>query len=323
MGRPLRIEYPGALYHITSRGNERKEIYLDEDDRLKFLAILEDYHERYGILIHSYVLMDNHYHLILETPKGNLVQVMQGINGGFTGYFNRRYGRSGHLFQGRYKGVLVDKDSYLVELSRYVHLNPVRASVVKRPEEYKWSSYPGYIAKGKEVTYVEYAWVLSKFGNDIKRGREKYRRYVEEGLKEGREETPLKAVQGQVVLGGEDFVEKIKRMLKGRELSSDILERKRFMVVPNPGDVIKEVAKTFETDEELIKKKGRKDNTARKAAIYFVQRYSGLSNEEIGKIFGGIHFSAVSKASDRLKKEMADDRRLAKRIEKINSSFKG
>lgn len=323
MGRPLRIEYPDALYHITSRGNERKEIYLDEEDRLKFLTILEDYHDRYGILIHSYVLMDNHYHLILETPKGNLVQVMQGINGGYTGYFNRKYERSGHLFQGRYKGILVDKDNYLVELSRYVHLNPVRASMVKRPEEYRWSSYPVYIARGKEVIWVEYAWVLSKFGSDIKKGREKYRRYVEEGLKEGIGETPLKAVQGQVVLGGEDFVEKIKRIFKGKELSSDISERKRFMALPNPGDVIKEVAKAFGTDEEVLKEKGRKDNTARKAAMYFVQRYSGLSNEEIGKIFGEIHFSAVSKASQRLKKEMADDRKLAKRIEKINSSFKG
>lgn len=323
MGRPLRIEYPGALYHITSRGNERKEIFLDEEDRLKFLAILEDYHDRYGILIHSYVLMDNHYHLILETPKGNLVQVMQGINGGYTGYFNRRYKRFGHLFQGRYKGILVDKDNYLVGLSRYVHLNPVRALMVNRPEEYKWSSYPGYIARGREAAWVEYAWVLSKFGNDIRKCREKYRRYVEEGLKEGIEATPLKAVRGQVVLGVEDFVEKIKRMLKGKELSSDILERKKFMTLPNPGDVIKEVAKAFGTDEEQIKEKGRKDNTARKAAIYFMQRYSGLSNEEIGKIFGGIHFTAVSKASERLKKEMAVDRKLASRIGEINSCFKG
>lgn len=323
MGRPLRIEYVGALYHITSRGNERKNIYLEEEDRLKFISILEDYHDRYGILIHSYVLMDNHYHLILETPKGNLVQVMHGINGGYTGYFNRKYERTGHLFQGRYKGILVDKDNYLVELSRYVHLNPVRAFMVKRPEEYKWSSYPGYIGRGKEDSWVEYSWVLSKFGPNLKRSREKYRIYIEEGLKKGIKETPLKAVHGQVILGGEDFIEKIKIMLKGKALGSDILERKRFMSIQNSGEVIKEVAKAFGADEKLLKEKGRKDNTARKAAIYFVQRYSGLSNEEIGKIFGGIHFSTVSKASERLKKEIADNRKLSKLIEKINSSFKG
>jgi putative transposase len=321
MGRPLRIEYPGALYHITSRGNERKQIYLDAGDRLKFLAILEDYHDRYGTLIHSYVLMDNHYHLILETPKGNLLKIMHGINGGYTGYFNRKYGRSGHLFQGRYRGILVDKDNYLVELSRYVHLNPVRASIVKRPEEYKWSSYPGYIAKGKEVPWVEYTWVLSRFGSSVKRSREKYRAYVVEGLEKGIQEKPLKAVQG-VVLGGDDFVEKIKKTLKGKVLSSDISERKRFMTLPNPDYVIKEVARAFGTDEGHLIGKGLKDNMARKAAIYFVQRYSRLSNEEIGRIFGGIHVSAVSKASARLKKEMADDRKLSKRIEELTSSFK-
>jgi REP element-mobilizing transposase RayT len=124
MGRPLRIEYPGALYHITSRGNERKNIFVDDADRFRFFEILKDYHDRYSILIHSFVLMDNHYHLILETPEGNLLKVMHGINGSYTGYFNRKYERSGHLFQGRYKGILIDKDVYLLQLSRYVHMNP-------------------------------------------------------------------------------------------------------------------------------------------------------------------------------------------------------
>src|SRR4030065_2926531 len=156
MGRPLRVEYRGALYHITSRGNERKKIFVDDGDRKKFLAILEDYHNRYGILIHSFVLMDNHYHLILETPRANLLKVMHGINGGYTGYFNRKYNRSGHLFQGRYKGILVEKDAYLVQLSRYVHLNPVRAKIVERPEQYRWSSYPGYIGTSGDCPWVEY-----------------------------------------------------------------------------------------------------------------------------------------------------------------------
>lgn len=151
MGRPIRIEYPCALYHITSRGNEKRKIFASDEDRLKFLQIIEDYHDRYGILIHSYVLMDNHYHLILETPQGNLLKVMHGINSGYTGYFNRRYKRTGHLFQGRYKAILVDKDNYLIELTRYVHLNPVRAKAVERPEQYRWSSYCGYIGKGERI----------------------------------------------------------------------------------------------------------------------------------------------------------------------------
>jgi putative transposase len=155
--RPLRIEYLGALYHITSRGNERKAIFLDDEDRERFLEILLDYHTRYGMLLHSYVLIDNHYHLILETPQGNLLKIMHGINGCYTGYFNRRHGRSGHLFQGRYKGVLVDKDEYLIPLSRYIHLNPVRAKVVSSPEKYNWSSYASYIGKEREKVVVEYS----------------------------------------------------------------------------------------------------------------------------------------------------------------------
>ena len=141
MGRPIRIQYPGALYHVTSRGNERRDIFMDGDDRRKFLGIISDYHDRYGIVLHCYVFMDNHYHLVLETPLGNLVKVMHGLNSSYTGYFNRRYARTGHVFQGRYKAIVVDKDAYLLELSRYVHLNPVRGGVVNRPEKYAWSSY--------------------------------------------------------------------------------------------------------------------------------------------------------------------------------------
>ncbi|MCL4537975.1 MAG: transposase [Nitrospirae bacterium] len=321
MGRPLRIEYPGALYHITSRGNERKDIFLDDEDRYEFLSVLGDYHDRYGILIHSYVLMSNHYHLIIETPEGNLLKVMHGINGRYTGYFNRRYARSGHLFQGRYKGILVDKENYLVQLSRYVHLNPVRARIVPRPEAYRWSSYAGFIGKGKEVRWMEYSWILNTFSRDAHKARTQYRAFVEEGLR-GEIETPLKDLHGQVVLGGKEFIEKIKKMLKGKHLSKEIVERKRFKRLELPDTILKRVAVAFGTEAELIRHKGRRDSDARKAAIYLVQRYSGLSNEEIGRIFGGIHFSAVSKSTARLKDKIADDKRLAGIMEELESNVK-
>ena len=261
MGRPIRIEYAGALYHITSRGNERKKIFLDDGDRMKFLEILKDYHDRYGILIHAYVLMDNHYHLILETPKGNLLKVMHGLNGGYTGYFNRKYGRVGHLFQGRYKGIIVEKEAYLIPLSRYVHLNPVRAGVVERPEQYRWSTYRGYIVKGKEEEWVEYSWVLSGFGHDGIRARKKYRYYTEEGLRM-RVESPLKNLHGQVILGGEEFIEKVKRVVSGRGLSHEIIERKRFMEYPRIEEVAGVVARAFGIEEEVIRRKSDRANMA-------------------------------------------------------------
>jgi REP element-mobilizing transposase RayT len=321
MGRPLRIEYPGALYHITSRGNERKEIFLDDENRTEFLEILHEYHDRYGILIHSYVLMDNHYHLILETPQGNLLKVMHGINGRYTGYFNRRYERSGHLFQGRYKGILVDKDAYLTQLSRYVHLNPVRARIAARPEQYKWSSYPGYIGKTKENPWVEYAWVLSKFGQDVQEAKKKYRAYVEEGITADID-SPLKSLHGQVVLGVEEFIGKIKKMLDGKVLSREILERKRLTTQLLPSEIITKVALTLGVEGKTIIEKGRRDNIARKVAIYFVQRYAGLNNEEIGQMFGGIHFSAVSKATAAVKEEMIHDKELSEIIKRLDSNFK-
>lgn len=320
MGRPLRIEYEGALYHITSRGNERRKIFLDDRDRITFLEILKDYHARFGILIHSYVLMDNHYHLILETPKGNLLKVMHGINSRYTIYFNRRHNRVGHLFQGRYKAIIVDKDAYLVPLSRYVHLNPVRARVVEKPEHYRWSTYCGYIGKGKMDTWVEYSWVLSKF-NQNKKAVSEYKKYTEEGLKL-KIESPLRDLLGQVILGGDEFREKIKGIFDGRQISQEIIERKRFSNKPLPVDVVKAVAKAFGVEEGYIKERGRRENVARAVAIYIMQRYSGMSNEEIGKIFGGIHYSAVSKAVSRLEEEMADDKKLCKSVEGIISHVK-
>jgi putative transposase len=321
MGRPFRVEYAGALYHITSRGNERKRIFLDDGDRKKFLAILEDYHDRYGILIHSYVLMDNHYHLILETPKGNLLKVMHGINGGYTGYFNRKYGRSGHLFQGRYRGIMVDKDSYLIPLSRYVHLNPVRARVAERPGQYRWSSYSGFIGRGKQYRWVEYSWILSQFGSRRLGARGKYREYTEEALRK-KVENPLKSLHSQVILGGEEFVKRIRGMVPGKGLSHEITERKRLLEYPQIDEVVKGVAQAFKIDEGVILAKGSRANTARRVALFLAQRYTGLSNGVIGEFFGGIHYSAVSQACGRLREEMISDRRLSRLVHDLESHFK-
>ena len=321
MGRPLRIEYAGALYHITSRGNEKKEIFLDDADRIKFLQILEDYHDRYGILIHGYVLMGNHYHLILETPQGNLLKVMHGINGSYTGYFNRRYKRSGHLFQGRYRGILIERDAYLVPLSRYIHLNPVRAGIVEKPEEYTWSSYPGYLNEKKGHEWVECSWVLSQFGNEKDKARRGYRKYMEEVLKT-RVENPMNKLYGKTVLGEKSFIEKVKKMVKGKPISRDIVERKRLRENPLPATIMKTVQRFCEVTREEITLKGKKANTARKITLYLVQRYSGLKNEEIGRLFGDIHPSAISKASTRLKEEIAHNKKLSKLVTEIESIVK-
>lgn len=319
MGRPLRIEYPGALYHIISRGNERRSIFLDNADRFKFLAILKDYHERYNVLIHSFVLMDNHYHLILETPKANLVEVMHGINGVYTGYFNRRHVRCGHLFQGRYKGILVDKDAYLVELSRYVHLNPVRAEIVEKPQYYTWSSYTSYIGKEKEHPWIEYSWVLGQFDKDKDIARKKYRKYIEESV---HKDNLAQELSGQIILGGERFIEKIMDMFKGKSISKEIVERELISKNIMPEDIIKKVTEAFEVTRDFIDNRAEKSNSVRKAAMYLVYKYCNMGNREAGKIFGGIHYSAIRKAYVRFEEELATDKELAKTIRKIESNVK-
>ena len=321
MGRPIRIEYPGALYHITSRGNERKTIFLDEADRRKFLSLLGEYHDRYGIVLHTYVLMDNHYHIILETPRGNLLKVMHGLNSGYTGYFNRRHGRVGHLFQGRYRAILVEKDSYLVPLSRYVHLNPVRAGVVEKPEQYAWSSYLEYIGRGRKERWMEYDGVLCQFSTNRRRAERKYIEYLREAIKK-KTETPLKEIYGQVILGGEGFGERIKRMLKGKRLSQDVVARKKLKEHATLGEIVEAVRRVFGVNKGAILGTGSKENRARKVALYLAHQHSGLSNEEIGMQFGGIHYSAVSKAATRVREEIASDKDLAKLVNELDSHFK-
>ena len=169
MARPLRIVFSGALYHMTSRGDGREDIYLDDDDRNRWLEVLGDVHDRFNWVVHAYCLMSNHYHLIAETPDGNLAQGMRQLNGVFTQRFNRAHQRVGHVFQGRYKSILVERDAYLLELARYVVLNPVRARMVRTADEWPWSSYRATSGLSSAPNWLNVTWTLAAFGQ--RRGR--------------------------------------------------------------------------------------------------------------------------------------------------------
>ncbi len=182
MARPLRIEYPGALYHVTSRGDRREPIFEDDKDRLMFLDVLAEVVARFNWLCHAYCLMTNHYHLVVETPDGNLSKGMRQLNGVYTQASNRRHNRTGHLFQGRFKGILVDKDSYLLELARYVVLNPVRAHLVNDPQEYAWCSYPAMTGEAPAPVWLATDALLAHFGKRRNEARRRYSRFVREGI---------------------------------------------------------------------------------------------------------------------------------------------
>lgn len=202
MARPLRIEYPGALYHVTARGNARADIYLDDGDRRLFLDLLAQAAERYDWLCHAYCLMDNHYHLLIETGRATLGRGMRHLGGVYTQRLNRVHDRVGHVFQGRYKAILVERDAHLLELSRYVVLNPVRAGMVRAAKDWRWSSYRATAGQARTPDWLSTDWILARFGDHQARARSAYRRFVAEGAGAA---SPWQDLGGGVVLGGEAF----------------------------------------------------------------------------------------------------------------------
>ena len=226
MARPLRIEYPGAVYHITSRGNARGVIYATDVDRHKFLEVLAATVKKYNWLCHAYCLMDNHYHLIVETPDPNLSMGMRHLNGVYTQAFNRTHQRVGHVFQGRYKSILVEKESYLLELCRYVVLNPVRAGMVSEPDSWKWSSFKSTAYARSKADFLSTDWILAHFSKNSSKARGKYRKFVSGGS--GDEVRPLKDLVGQVFLGGESFVSRMEELFGDKREIKEIPRSQRY-----------------------------------------------------------------------------------------------
>jgi len=203
MARPLRIEFPGAVYHVTSRGNARQDIVTDDRDRTQWQAVLAHVVERYGWLCHAYCLMENHYHLVIETPQPNLSLGMRQLNGRYTQTYNRRHHRVGHLLQGRFNAILIEKEAHLLELCRYVVLNPVRAKLVPQPRQWSWSSYRATVGESETPAWLTIDWILGQFGQRVGPAQEKYRSFVAEGRGGPR---PWDQLTGQIYLGSEAFV---------------------------------------------------------------------------------------------------------------------
>ena len=306
MARALRITYPSAFYHVTSRGNERKAVFKSIRDREKFLEYLESATQRYDARIHTYCMMDTHYHLLLETPTGNLSQIMRHINGAYTTYFNVKRDRSGHLFQGRYKAILVDIDEYAKELSRYIHLNPVRAKIVEAPEEYDWSSYKYYIGKQKSVKWLYRDFILGYFGDKVSIAQKRYQDFVN-ALADQEYHSPLDEVVSSTLLGSVGFIEFIKdHFLSAKKLDKELPALKELVKKTSMQDIFKEVELVFPEDKVL----------SRNVKMYLCQRYSGKKLKEIGFHFG-IGESGVSQACRRVAQKIEKDQKLRKKIERL------
>ena len=209
MARRPRIEFPGAFYHVIVRGNQRQEIFHDEADYGKYLSLLSGYRERYQFRLFAYTLMSNHVHLLIETREAPLSKVLQGLSQSYTQYYNRRRKTVGHLFQGRYKAILCDRDAYLLALVRYIHLNPVRAGIAEQAAKYRWSSHRSYIGM-EDSDLVSCDEVLKMFSAKKAIARDRYLKFVSEGRDDGKNGQYYRAVD-QRILGSEVFAEEVER----------------------------------------------------------------------------------------------------------------
>jgi putative transposase len=225
MTRPLRLEFPGAVYHLTSRGNARQSIFFDDTDRVTLLTVLQEVVERYRWLCHAWCLMGNHYHLLVETPDPNLSLGMRQLNGVYTRRFNKRARRVGHVFQGRFKSVIVERETHLLELCRYIVLNPVRARMVSLPEAYRWSSYRATVGLESAPPWLTTDGILSQWGGMRAAARARYVEFVREGIAGA---APWRDLRGQVLLGAEAFVERMKPLLAQKSDLAEIPREQRM-----------------------------------------------------------------------------------------------
>ena len=272
MARPLRLEFAGALYHITSRGNERKAIFWEDDDFSGFLTLLGQVCQQFNWVVHAYCLMSNHYHLMLETPDANLSKGMRQLNGMYTQWVNRKYKRVGHLFQGRYKAILVDKDAYLLELSRYIVLNPIRAKMVATPDDWRWSSWHYAMGKEESPDWLATDALLGLFAKNRKTAMGKYAEFVQQGKGIGVWEN----LSNQVFLGSDDFVKTHLALIaeQGKDLSEIPKKQRRAVALP-----LADYERLYPTRNEAIK------------AAYQSGRYT---LDALGRHFG-LHYSRVSR----------------------------
>ena len=329
MARPLRIEYPGAWYHVTSRWNERREIFRDDKDRIRFLTTLKESIEQFKAEVHCYVLMSNHFHFLLRTPEGNLSSFMQRFNTAYTTYFNLRHQRVGHLYQGRFKATVVEADEYLKELSRYLHLNPVRLEQYKDLsieekarilKEYRWSSLRGYLSLGKRDEFVKYIAILNYMSGDTKQGRKRYCNFVISGVNKTLK-NPLGEARAGAVLGTESFTEWIRKtFVDGRKWSRrEQPQVKSLITAISMEEIARVVGEEYGVKPSEIMKACSPHREARRVLIEISYRLnSGVRPiQDLGDELGGIGGAAVRNCHMRLQEQIMKDTRLATKVKKI------
>jgi len=314
MARPLRIEYKNAYYHVMNRGAAYRDIFQHDTHRELFLELLREIHKMFGIEIHAYCLMDNHYHLLLSTPNSNLGRAMRHLNGVYTQRYNRLEKTDGPLYRGRYKAILIDADNYLLCVSRYIHLNPVEAGIVKKPADYSWSSYRQYVEEEATRTWLNINQTLGMIGQ--RNAKKRYRTFVEMGVDEETNAFYRKE-RDQAVFGVDKFIESLAGKIKEEaEIPESRLNKRSISM----DDIVNIVAKTFGVEESsiLTSRRGRgQKNTARAVSLYLSRKHAGLPLNQIAEYFGLNHYGSVSGIIKRFEHELCDDKKLERKVNGI------
>jgi len=309
MARPVRIEYPGAVYHVICRGNNRQAIFRDERDRTRYLEKLSFYCRDKSVDLLSYCLLSNHVHLLLETPQGNLSKLMQALQTSYTVSFNKRYRRSQHVFEQRYRALLVDKDNYLLQVSRYIHLNPVSARIVSRPQDYRWSSYGSYL-KGKGIAGLKDGMVLGYFVGDRKKQLAQYREYVEGviGERQQRYEEPM--ATKQMFIGDEEFIDKARQRSATAAVRDGHYSLKR---------IVGAVSEVMRIDEGDVKRPGRREAVQRSRELIslIARRHGDVGLGELARYLQVKELSTPSHAVRRAEERMKNDRGFARQLRRV------
>jgi len=312
MSRPLRIQFPAAVYHVMNRGAARQATFADDADYQAFLDTVAEAHRQWGIEVFAYALMGNHYHLCLRTPKGNLSRVMRHVDGIYTQRFNRHHRRDGTLFRGRYKAILVDADEYLAGVVRYIHLNAVEAGIVEMPQDYRWASHRYYLRANGSPSWLNTAVAMEQIG-----GRQAFHEFVLSGNEESLKQYYERQRQAPI-LGSEKFMERVRQPFAA--VAREHARYERRAVEAAPERVIGEVVRQYKVTREVIMGGVRgRENEARKVAMYLVRQCCDRTLPEIAEYFGIGSYSAVSWSCRAIGAKIAKENKLRDRIEKITA----
>jgi putative transposase len=291
MARPLRFEIPGGYWHTWNRGVNFGDIVVDDIDRRSFVALLAEAVRRYKWVILQFTLMTNHFHLVFETPYPTLSRGMKWLEQKYVQRFNRRHGRVGPLFQGRYKHQAVENGTFLLGLLRYVALNPVRAKMVERPEQYEWSSYRCVAGFEKAPEWIDPAWVLGEFGLDPESQQREFRKFVDAGA--GITRAPWRDAAGQWLIGSERWVESMRPLIEGKPRSTDHPAMQRYAARPRPAKIVEVVAEVFETTPEEIRSS---HGTVERRVVAWLGCYEAMSR--LGAIGAVLRLRSTSRVSE-------------------------